>query len=142
MAPNDTHMQKSRAQIITVHPPDRKIEGKLPDGGTIRIALFEVPIAFRWPIVGEVWSVYRENLYWMLGSRINDDTTEVNPISGLSSQMRLDAPRVTNSAGHTLLALPSPLPALTYSRATETAAITQLRLALTALGLVLDHTVA
>jgi hypothetical protein len=53
------------------------------DFGLIQIAVWEVPISFRWPKEGENWTVYRENGFWMLGSP-EPKEDEVLPIESLA----------------------------------------------------------
>jgi hypothetical protein len=62
---------KQRVKILTVDPSSRRIEGALKDGAMIQIAVWEVPTMFRWPQINEYWTVYRENGYWMLGSKMD-----------------------------------------------------------------------
>lgn len=88
-------MQKSRATITACDPSQRLVQGQLKDGGQISIAVFEIPPAFRWPIVGEIWSIYKENYYWMLGGRVNVDSQEVSPVTEMQpGELRLDGSKL------------------------------------------------
>lgn len=66
-------LTKQRVQIVTVDPESRRIEALTKDGAIIQIAVFEIPTQFRWPVEGEFWTVYREGLYWHLGSAFEVD---------------------------------------------------------------------
>lgn len=96
---------KVRVTIVACEPEKRLIHGRLKDGGTIRIAVFEIPSAFRWPQVGEIWTVKRENIYWLLGSRINEENHEAFPVNSLSldPELRLDGTTIYNDQGHELI---------------------------------------
>ena len=59
-----------RVEIVAVDPAQRLIQGRTKDRVGIPIALWEIPAAFRWPQVGEIWSIYYENNFPILGERI------------------------------------------------------------------------
>lgn len=67
---------KQRVEILTVDPSQRLVEGQLRDGVPISIAVWETSAAFRWPRVGEMWSVNYVGGYPMLGDRIQDRTED------------------------------------------------------------------
>lgn len=91
---------KVRAKITACDPSQRLIHAQLRDGGSIAVAVWEVPDAFRWPQVGEVWTIRRENLFWILGERLNVDEWEGLPITTISgTQMRLDGGQIFNNGG-------------------------------------------
>lgn len=60
---------KQRATIVTVDPSQRLIEVATSDGGIRRLAVFDIPSYFTWPVQGEEWSIYEENGYWRLGDK-------------------------------------------------------------------------
>jgi hypothetical protein len=70
-----TRVAKLRATIVTVDPSQRLIEAVTAEGGPPRrLAIFDIPNGFMWPVEGEDWSIYEENGYWRLGNKyLNDD---------------------------------------------------------------------
>lgn len=64
--------QKSVVRIITVNIPQGYLEAVMKDGAMVHILIKGVPTVFRWPMTGEVWTVWRENGYWILGERIEE----------------------------------------------------------------------
>lgn len=75
-------MQKLRAQITYCDPPTRRIEGLIKGGAVVQIAVWELPIAFRWPVENEIWTINYSNGYWHLGHKLDypeqpDVTTDV-----------------------------------------------------------------
>jgi len=94
---------KQRVKITTVDPSARRIEGVLKDGAIIQIALYEIPNQFRWPIVGEYWTVIRENNFWYLGSAHELD--EDFPVEAMEpGDTKIGATRIFNKTGQRLLA--------------------------------------
>jgi microcystin-dependent protein len=69
--------------IITVDPPSGRIEGVGKDAAVIQIGVNRAPMLFRWPVVGEHWTIIRENGSWTLESKIADpdgkNLGELNP---------------------------------------------------------------
>jgi hypothetical protein len=94
--------QKTRIIVTAVDAATRTIHGTFKDGGSTLVTLYEIPAAFRWPQVGEVWTVIRQNINWMLGERVNaiDEAFPVTSISG--TQMRLDASEIYDMFGNKL----------------------------------------
>jgi hypothetical protein len=79
---------KQRATIVTVDPSQRLIEVATSDGGIRRLAVFDIPSYFTWPVQGEEWSIYEENGYWYLGNRFFNEEedallTTMQPGQGL-----------------------------------------------------------
>jgi hypothetical protein len=102
--PDHATWQKTRVTIVAVDPSQRKIQATFQDGGATTLALFEVPAAFRWPQVGEVWTAYRHNIKWMLGERLNIDSQETFPITTISGgQLRLDSNQIFTASGLQLI---------------------------------------
>lgn len=66
------HVRKMRAIVTTVDPEKREIHVRGADGGDRQLAVFDVPVYWVWPRVGETWSIYEENGYWILGHRFLD----------------------------------------------------------------------
>lgn len=98
-------MQKQRVTITTVDPPTRKLEGRLGDGGVIRIMTWDVSSTFRWPQEDEVWTIYLENGYWMLGSRILNPEEDV-PLEDLApGSVRIDGSTIVDAAGDEVVAV-------------------------------------
>ena len=71
-------------RITTVDPSQRLVEGVLKDGAPIRVAIWEVPTNFRWPVQGETWSVTRRANHWFLGNAYEDTESEEFPIEDLA----------------------------------------------------------
>lgn len=57
--------QRYGVKITTVDPTQRLVEGTTK-ASLIRISVIAVPVAFRWPIVGEHWIARQENGTWYL----------------------------------------------------------------------------
>lgn len=62
-------ISKLRARVTTVDPSNDLIEVVTNDRQARRLALFDLPDGFRWPVEGQEWSIYEENGYWRLGNR-------------------------------------------------------------------------
>lgn len=58
--------EKQTARVITVDKARRRIECALKDGGHAYVAIFEIPVAFRWPKTGEVIVIRRDSGIWRL----------------------------------------------------------------------------
>lgn len=71
-------------RITTIDPSQRLVEGVLKDGAPIRIAVWEVPTNFRWPVEGETWTVCRRENQWFLDSAFESDNEEF-PIESLNA---------------------------------------------------------
>lgn len=103
---NSYQMMKVRVTIVACDPTQRLIHGRFKDGGTTSIAVFEIGQAFRWPQVGEIWTVTKQNNYWILGSRLNNDQFEVLPVTAISgTQIRLDGSPIFDDLGNRLLSI-------------------------------------
>lgn len=64
-----------RAQIVTVDTRTRQIEAQLKDIGIVPVVVWDLPVAFRWPVEGEWWTLNYNNGYWSLGSIMQGDQT-------------------------------------------------------------------
>jgi hypothetical protein len=107
MMPQSYQGQKVRVTITACDPTNRLIHARFKDGGSTSIAVWEVPQAFRWPQVSEVWTVTKQNGYWILGSRLNDDSAEALPITSLSTDpdLRLDGTTIYDLNGNQVVAV-------------------------------------
>lgn len=73
---NYSLVSQASIQILTVNPSKRIVEGSLPDKSKVALPVWNVPPAFRWPKVGEIWSIHREaGKPWCLGNRAIDIST-------------------------------------------------------------------
>jgi len=89
--------RKLATRIITVDPATRRIEGTLKDGAMVQIRATEVGAVFRWPTEGEVWTIRRDDGYWILDSRIEIPEDGLGDVSTLN-------PGDTKITGNTLVA--------------------------------------
>ena len=89
--------RKLATRIITVDPATRRIEGTLKDGAMVQIRATEVGAVFRWPAEGEVWTIRRDDGYWILDSRIEIPEDGLGDVSTLN-------PGDTKITGNTLVA--------------------------------------
>jgi hypothetical protein len=54
------------AKITTVDPTQGLVEAVTKDGTIMRVSVYTIPTAFRWPQVGENWMIRQENGSWYL----------------------------------------------------------------------------
>lgn len=104
MALNSSPVLKQIVRIVTVDPATRRIEGILRDRSTIQIDVRDVPPVFRWPIVGENWSVVYQN-GWVLDSLLElGEAGGDMPVEGLEpGDAKIGADRVYDRAGNLLV---------------------------------------
>lgn len=98
------YSSKQRVKIMTVDPSTRRIEGALKDGAMIQIAVWEVSAVFTWPQTDEYWTVYKENGYWMLGSKmvaVEDETTQIEDLD--PGHARIGSDTIITPSGAQLL---------------------------------------
>jgi hypothetical protein len=103
------------ATITSVNTTQRQIQAQLQDGGGIYIELTTIPSTFRWPVIGEVWTINRDALNpnaWSLGHRIQGAvgknvgggavvTDEDMPIHTLApGDLRLDSQHIFDGNGY------------------------------------------
>jgi hypothetical protein len=101
-ATDQPQMQKSRISIYTVDTSKRILQGKTQDGGIIQVMVWDVPPTFRWPQVGELWSVFLQNGYWTLGSRIHENETfAVEAMT--EGESRIDSTSIRDAEGNWLV---------------------------------------
>lgn len=96
---------KQRVTILTVDPEQRLIEGQLRDGVPISIAVWEASAAFRWPRVGEMWSVNYMGGYPILGERVQDRTEDFRIEDIGQGDMFLDTERVYDAKAQRVVAI-------------------------------------
>lgn len=96
---------KQRVEITTVDPSNRTVEVKLRDNVTVPVAVWETGAAFRWPQVGEFWSIYYENGYPVLGGRLQE-TTQTFKVEDLTgSDVRIDGDTIYDAQGRKMVAI-------------------------------------
>lgn len=67
--------------IITVDPPNSRVEVVGKDAAVIQISVLRAPALFRWPIQGEFWTIIRENGEWALEEKVQDpDSTSLRSL--------------------------------------------------------------
>lgn len=97
-------LNKARVKIMAVNPRERQVQALLKEGAIVEVAVWDTPIAFRWPREGEIWTIYREANYWVLGNPHDDDTNEPFTVEDLAEgEIRLDADVVKDRQGRTVL---------------------------------------
>jgi hypothetical protein len=100
--------QSSPKQVIRIETVGRKarqIDGRLRDGAQVKVGLYEITPSFRWPTVGEYWTVSSESGHWMLGNRLEVDPDADYPIESMDEgELRLDAEKVTDAKGREVVA--------------------------------------
>lgn len=94
---------KLRAKVVTVDPRYRRIEVVPDGGGVIQVAVYEIGNNFAWPQEGEIWSIYREGLNWVLGNPVPSDIDASIRIEDLNPGEAI-APSITYTAPNTTLA--------------------------------------
>jgi hypothetical protein len=93
---------KQRVKILTVDAASRRVEAILKDGTAIQVAVWEVPILFRWPKEEEWWTVVKQNGYWMLDALIEQPSDDVQVTDLDAGQARIAADNVLLSSGQQL----------------------------------------
>jgi hypothetical protein len=82
---------KLRAHIVTVDIERGIVEAIGRDSYTRKITSFETPTIFRWPKVGEEWSIYEQNGDWKLGGRFLDVEERVGINDMKEGELFIDA---------------------------------------------------
>lgn len=86
------YSDKQAAKVLTVDQAKHRVECALRDGGIVYAAVWEIPAIFRWPKVGEVWTIRRDAGIWRLDGLLeNFDIAEsAMPLSELGEgQVRI-----------------------------------------------------
>lgn len=97
-----TRVAKQRAYVSEVDTANNTVD-VITNTGPLRIKVWEVPPSFRWPQPTETWSIYEENGYWYLGSRIHDPT-DTKPIKAMApGDQRLDASIIFDALGRRVI---------------------------------------
>jgi hypothetical protein len=94
---------KQRIRILTVDPSKRIVEGQLRDEVPISVAVWETPSSFRWPKVGEMWSVTYEGSFPVLGQRIQERVEDFKVEDMNEGDMYLDSDKVYDFNGRRLI---------------------------------------
>jgi hypothetical protein len=81
------------ARIYSCDPSARTVQVSLRDGGIVYINVQETGAAFRWPKVGEVWTIRRDGNTWLLENRIEGVVSEA--VSNITTES--DTPVVATS---------------------------------------------
>jgi hypothetical protein len=85
--------------ILTSDPDKRVLEGTLRDGGKVSVSVWGSGATFRWPKIGEVWTIKRQgNVWWQLGDRIRYES-ERSLESMDVGELRLDSDYITDVNG-------------------------------------------
>lgn len=69
--------EKMQVKIITVDKEKRRVEASTRDGAMIYIAIWETSTVFRWPEVGETWTVRKDTGVWKLDQLVQNELAEV-----------------------------------------------------------------
>jgi len=69
-------MEKLRARITFCDPATRRLEGIIKGNAIVQIAVWELPIAFRWPQENEMWTIHYSNGFWHLGQKVDYEGEE------------------------------------------------------------------
>jgi hypothetical protein len=100
-----------RAQIVSVDPANRNVSAQLKDVGVVPVAVWDVPVAFRWPKEGEWWTLNYVQGYWHLGQIMEqtfdqDGVESPAPIETLSpGEMKLNSETVKDHHGRIFVAV-------------------------------------
>lgn len=68
--------EKLKVKIVTVQKEKRRVECATRDGAMIWAAVWETPTVFRWPEVGEEWTVRRDMNVWRLDQIVHSEVSE------------------------------------------------------------------
>lgn len=91
------------AQIITVDPSKRRIDGRLRDGSFVQIGVQDQSATFRWPVEGEIWSIESLNQGWVLGARLTTADEEFRIEDLDPGDALIDSSKIVNKDGARLL---------------------------------------
>lgn len=132
---------KQAIEITYVNPATLEVEGRLPDGGKVSVEV-NGDVVFRWPIVGERWTIQRDPQFqtsWNLTTRIQDRTIRTqndapaiayDELFGLDDMLpgnvRIDGATIYDSQGRRLYLADEILPVLDRITALEIPIVTVL----------------
>lgn len=68
--------EKVSVKIITVDKDKRRVECAMRDGAMIYAAIWETGTVFRWPEVGETWTVRQDTGIWRLDKQVQNELGE------------------------------------------------------------------
>jgi len=90
-------------RITAVDPSQRIIQGVTKDGSLKQVSVTSVPVAFRWPAVGENWKVDLYNGTFYLDAPWQP-TNDVFPIENMQPlEMKLNGTSIYNAIGQNLV---------------------------------------
>lgn len=75
--------EKLAVRIMGLDKAKSRIECATGDGAMVYAAVWEMPIAFRWPKVGEIWTIRKDSAIWRLDAMVQSPSsglTEAEPI--------------------------------------------------------------
>jgi hypothetical protein len=90
---------KWKCRIVTADPVANRVEVVLGDGAVRQVNTYNLP---RWPVEGEIWTVYQENQEWNLAFRWQDDTEVFRGEHMQPGDMRLDSDAIYDASGNRL----------------------------------------
>jgi hypothetical protein len=139
--PSSTAVRTYSATIITSDPVSGKVEFVSP-GNVGTVSVFTTPVAFRWPIAGEIWIVKNVNNVWRLEEpfpKLNPGATDATSTTATTTvatiapgDVVLNSPTgvvhvLGSKDGSTYFTMTAPVPPVppnTAARAYRTAALT------------------
>ena len=68
--------EKQTVRVITVDKERRRVECAMRDGAMIWAAIWETDTVFRWPEVGEIWTVRQDTGIWRLDKIVQSELAE------------------------------------------------------------------
>lgn len=68
--------EKQTVRVITVDKGRRRVECAMRDGAMIWAAIWETDTVFRWPEVGEIWTVRQDTGIWRLDKIVQSELAE------------------------------------------------------------------
>lgn len=96
---------KQTVRILTVDQERRRVECALRDGAAVYAAVWEIPMVFRWPQTGEVWTIRKDSGIWRLDALVQDidELTNVSLSTLEEGQARISAETLWNTKGERFL---------------------------------------
>lgn len=94
--------EKQQVRVITVDKERSRVECATRDGAMVYAAIWETPVAFRWPKAGEIWTIRKDSGIWRLDQEVRSELSELE--SEATSKTLNDLPeghtRVTGETVH------------------------------------------
>lgn len=69
--------EKLQVKVVTVDKEKRRVECATRDGAMIWAAVWETETIFRWPAVGETWTVRKDTGIWRMDALVQTPTAEI-----------------------------------------------------------------